>query len=266
MGKRKVKKTPPHKEGRINNESKHSRAAKQSKIGNHRRASAAYKNRYGGTYHGSCGDSSRLTSHPEEVKARKQDYIAACRLAEKLKRRQWDPPKPKPPRLSEADDARAHAGELDPDQLVTPHLVDHVEESLRVALAPSVNSDEQLAAVALAGKAGADPALEMARLLNIRGSSSSLPKAGAVLLMERLIRVRDAQAAVAALSMQPFARISLIDAMMWSKILPLKTLPYLLMSVAAYQRVNKWRWRLARTADNEWDCEVATVMAELAKT
>ncbi|KAJ7620799.1 hypothetical protein B0H17DRAFT_1219494 [Mycena rosella] len=202
----------------------------------------------------------------EEEKARKRDYIAARRLAEKLKRRQWDPPKPKAPRLSEADNGGAHAGELDPDQLVTPHLVDHVEESLHVTLAPSVNSDEQLAAVALAGMAGADSVLEMARLFSVHGSSSSLPKAGTVLLMERSTRVRDAQAAVAALSMRPFARISLIDAMMWSEILPLETPPYLPMSVVAYQRVNKWRWSSVRTADNGWDCEMVAVMAELAKT
>ncbi|KAJ6509617.1 hypothetical protein DFH09DRAFT_1100889 [Mycena vulgaris] len=238
-----------------------SREAIERKKASHRRASAAYEAR-----------------HPE-LKEKRRLQMVARRAAAKLKRRQWDPPKKTPkqrqtPPAASADesvteshvvlDLRAEnlqildAAMLQ-DKICRPTIVN--TSDIEVAAAPSLNSAEKVALVALAemgaGATGDGTHVDK----HCIGNGVSLRSQGGC---AELMRVSQARAAVAKLNDQPFSDKLLSDVMMWDDLPPLERAQYLLMGTASYIRVRTWRHRV-RDADDGWDLATAKAMEELAQ-
>ncbi|KAJ6575724.1 hypothetical protein DFH09DRAFT_1078663 [Mycena vulgaris] len=257
-----------------------SREAIERKKASHRRASAAYEAR-----------------HPE-LKEKRRLQMVARRAAAKLKRRQWDPPKKTPkqrqtPPAASADesvteshvvlDLRAEnlqildAAMLQ-DKICRPTIVN--TSDIEVAAAPSLNSAEKVALVALAemgaGATGDGTHVDKhcigngVSLRSQGGCAEVCPNIPGTMFTltdippHQSMRVSQARAAVAKLNDQPFSDKLLSDVMMWDDLPPLERAQYLPMGTASYIRVRTWRHRV-RDADDGWDLATAKAMEELAQ-
>ncbi|KAJ6498285.1 hypothetical protein DFH09DRAFT_1103256 [Mycena vulgaris] len=283
-----------------------SQQAKDKRVASHRSASAAY-------------DARNL----EATRERRRLRMAVTRAAAKLKRRQWDPPKmakthtasPVAPDESEASaDVPVEEGalwellaknvgileaQLEPriQMLEALHNTGaklNVASDMDVALTASLNSDEQLALLTLAGMAGGvvgpreagveiDSVLEMALLLSSHGTQAGegpwLELAASPLMvgcldgasieasaMGQSTRVHQAQMAVAVLGSRPVLPLEVAEVMRWEEVSPRERPPRLPMTFAAYWRVTRWSKKTSKRADNRWDDATADAMADLAES
>ncbi|KAJ7443365.1 hypothetical protein FB451DRAFT_1190096 [Mycena latifolia] len=166
------------------------------------------------------------------------------------------------------------------DERVDEGAMRDVQSAMDVAVAPSLNADEKLALLALAGMARGRPTnqdnhevdsvLAMALLLSSHGTSIGEPHARSAALPpphleHESARVHRAQLAVATLNAKPFSALAIVDVYMWDAHRSLELLHWLPMSLASYRCVATWWGEAEETADNSWDAPAQWDMEELAK-